>query len=82
MATLGEAWRPYRGAAAHLLWAYYRVAKNAGFNAAPPDADAETAARSDTKTRRARPAWRKTSKRPVRAKSKARIAKPGKNNGR
>jgi DNA-3-methyladenine glycosylase II len=24
METLAESWRPYRGAAAHLLWAYYR----------------------------------------------------------
>jgi len=36
MAELGEAWRPYRGAAAHLFWAYYRVAKKAGFDATPP----------------------------------------------
>ena len=27
MIKLAEAWRPHRGAAAHLLWAYYRVAK-------------------------------------------------------
>jgi DNA-3-methyladenine glycosylase II len=27
MAPLAEPWRPYRGAAAHLWWAYYRVAK-------------------------------------------------------
>ena len=27
MVTLGEAWRPWRGVAAHLLWAYYRVLK-------------------------------------------------------
>jgi DNA-3-methyladenine glycosylase II len=41
MAEIGEAWRPYRGAAAHLFWAYYRVTKRAGFNAAPPDAAAK-----------------------------------------
>ena len=28
MAPLAEPWRPYRGAAAHLWWAYYRVLKN------------------------------------------------------
>jgi len=28
MAPLAEPWRPYRGAAAHLWWAYYRVVKN------------------------------------------------------
>ncbi len=27
MAAIGDAWRPYRGAAAHLFWAYYKVAK-------------------------------------------------------
>ena len=27
MAKLGEAWRPWRGVAAHLLWAYYHVVK-------------------------------------------------------
>lgn len=41
MAEIGDAWRPYRGAAAHLFWAYYRVTKRAGFNAAPPDAAAK-----------------------------------------
>jgi DNA-3-methyladenine glycosylase II len=33
--ALGEAWRPWRGAAAHLFWAYYKVAKAPGFVAAP-----------------------------------------------
>ena len=32
----GELWRPWRGAAAHLFWAYYRVARSAAFEAAPP----------------------------------------------
>ncbi len=41
MAEIGEAWRPWRGAAAHLFWAYYRVTKRADFNAAPPDAAAK-----------------------------------------
>lgn len=27
MIALAEAWRPFRGAAAHLWWAYYRVAR-------------------------------------------------------
>jgi DNA-3-methyladenine glycosylase II len=43
MAVIGEAWRPWRGAAAHLFWAYYRVTKRAGFNAAPPDAETKSA---------------------------------------
>ncbi len=29
MTALAEAWRPFRGAAAHLWWAYYRVARTA-----------------------------------------------------
>ena len=38
MAAIGEIWRPWRGAAAHLFWAYYRVAKAPGFEAVlPPD---------------------------------------------
>jgi DNA-3-methyladenine glycosylase II len=28
MAPLAEPWRPLRGAAAHLWWAYYKVIKN------------------------------------------------------
>jgi DNA-3-methyladenine glycosylase II len=35
MARLSETWRPWRGAAAHLLWAYYKVAKTPGFDALP-----------------------------------------------
>jgi DNA-3-methyladenine glycosylase II len=27
LGAIADAWRPWRGAAAHLLWAYYRVAK-------------------------------------------------------
>lgn len=27
LTTIGERWRPYRGVAAHLLWAYYRIVK-------------------------------------------------------
>lgn len=37
MAELGEIWRPYRGAAAHLFWAYYKVVKASGFDPMPPD---------------------------------------------
>lgn len=44
MAAIGDAWRPWRGAAAHLFWAYYRVAKAPGFEAVlPPDPQAGTA---------------------------------------
>ena len=37
MAAIGEAWRPYRGAAAHLFWAYYKVVKANGFDPMPPE---------------------------------------------
>jgi DNA-3-methyladenine glycosylase II len=46
MTALSEIWRPYRGAAAHLFWAYYRVTKKAGFSATPPEAEPQPA---DTK---------------------------------
>jgi DNA-3-methyladenine glycosylase II len=36
--ALGEAWRPYRGAAAHLFWSYYKVVKASGFDPMPPEA--------------------------------------------
>jgi DNA-3-methyladenine glycosylase II len=37
MAVIGEAWRPWRGAAAHLFWAYYKVVKASGFDPIPPE---------------------------------------------
>jgi DNA-3-methyladenine glycosylase II len=36
MATIGDIWRPWRGAAAHLFWAYYKIAKAPGFEATLP----------------------------------------------
>jgi len=65
MAAIGEAWRPYRGAAAHLFWAYYKVVKAKGFDPIPVEKPApvttkkavskkssrKTAARRATKTR-------------------------------
>jgi DNA-3-methyladenine glycosylase II len=39
LAVLADAWRPWRGAAAHLLWAFYKVAKGRDGtlrNAMPP----------------------------------------------
>ncbi len=40
MAALAEGWRPYRGAAAHLWWAYYRAVKgHEGVIAQPRKAD-------------------------------------------
>ena len=37
MAVIGETWRPWRGAAAHLFWAYYKVVKASGFDPIPPE---------------------------------------------
>src|SRR5690606_24079459 len=47
MARLGEAWRPWRGVAAHLLWAYYKAAKTPGFSALPLAAKDRAAARNE-----------------------------------
>lgn len=45
MAEIGDAWRPWRGAAAHLFWAYYKVAKAPGFESVlPPEAPKTTRA--------------------------------------
>lgn len=39
LAKMAEAWRPWRGVAAHLLWAYYHVVKRReGISLAPPAA--------------------------------------------
>lgn len=81
MADIGETWRPYRGAAAHLFWAYYRVTKRAGFNAAPPDAatksmengaktDHTKKGRSQTPPKKAIAAARATVKRATKARQK------------
>ena len=63
MAAIGEAWRPYRGAAAHLFWAYYKVVKANGFDPIPvekSDKVAKNAAAGTTSRRVARqPATRK-----------------------
>lgn len=37
--VIGERWRPYRGVAAHLLWAYYRVVKGRSGMMPLPQAD-------------------------------------------
>lgn len=55
MAGLGDAWRPWRGAAAHLFWAFYRVAKAPGFDALPaPPTAAESSPTASRKRPRAR----------------------------
>ena len=60
MAVHGERWRPWRGAAAHLFWAYYKITKAPGFEAVPLDAAevskqvAKTTRKSAATPRRAR----------------------------
>jgi DNA-3-methyladenine glycosylase II len=41
MVQLAEAWRPYRGVAAHLLWAYYAAVKRRDPVPAPPKTEAK-----------------------------------------
>lgn len=45
--ALAESWRPFRGAAAYLLWAYYKVAK--GRSGTPTENAAKKAAKKTTK---------------------------------
>ncbi|MBM3528571.1 MAG: DNA-3-methyladenine glycosylase 2 family protein [Alphaproteobacteria bacterium] len=47
MVRLGESWRPWRGVAAHLLWAYYHVVKRR--EGAPVSATAKPKARNVSK---------------------------------
>lgn len=69
MATLGDAWRPWRGAAAHLFWAYYRVAKAPGFEAAPPAALPATASEAPPR-RRAKATKSRAKSKPVATRAK------------
>lgn len=75
MAAIGEAWRPWRGAAAHLFWAYYKVVKANGFDPMPPE-KAGTVAREKSSRRAAAnpPARLKTKKsiknRPAKGRAK------------
>jgi DNA-3-methyladenine glycosylase II len=53
MGPLAEAWRPWRGAAACMLWTYYRAAKGReGIVTAPAKAPAATRARKSPRTAR------------------------------
>jgi DNA-3-methyladenine glycosylase II len=83
MAEIGEAWRPWRGAAAHLFWAYYRVTKRAGFNAAPPDAETKLLSNGAKPRSTKKPGRRAPLKKVVARKAPARRStKARKNNGR
>jgi DNA-3-methyladenine glycosylase II len=45
LTALADIWRPWRGVAAHLFWAYYKAIKAPGFTPAPPAAPVRTAPR-------------------------------------
>jgi len=68
MAVIADAWRPHRGAAAHLFWAYYRVTKRPGFNALPPDVGPK-AATNGAKTVKTKPRSRGSAKKATAAKA-------------
>jgi len=69
--ALGEAWRPYRGAAAHLFWSYYKVVKASGFDPMPPEtAKKKAPAKKTAKKRssRTRAAAKPSSKKSVKGR--------------
>jgi DNA-3-methyladenine glycosylase II len=82
MAVIAEAWRPYRGAAAHLFWAYYRVAKKAGFNAVPLDAVPAKAANGNKAVSAAKPRMAKQVKTRVTGRTGKNRQRKDKQNGR
>jgi DNA-3-methyladenine glycosylase II len=64
LTKLAEAWRPWRGVAAHLLWAYYHVVKRREGVSLEPAAKAKMPAKKKTtkkKTAKKKTASRKTS---------------------
>lgn len=70
MIALAEAWRPWRGVAAHLLWAYYHVVKrrDGAVLQATPEAKAKTKAKTKSKSKAATPAAKPKAKRDGRTK--------------
>jgi DNA-3-methyladenine glycosylase II len=70
MAGLGDIWRPWRGAAAHLFWAYYRVAKAPGFEALPAAAPPTESPRKTRPRRGTAPAGDTVKPRRTRAAAK------------
>jgi DNA-3-methyladenine glycosylase II len=52
LTKLAEAWRPWRGVAAHLLWAYYHAVKKRDVVPVQPDAKNEKAAKKMAKKTR------------------------------
>lgn len=68
--ALGEKWRPWRGAAAYLLWTYYRVAKGrSGTPASAKVAPTKIAAKKQRVKSATRPAARKRAAKSRRKKS-------------
>jgi DNA-3-methyladenine glycosylase II len=65
LAKLAEAWRPWRGVAAHLLWAYYHVVKRREGISLEPGAQAKKPARKTAKKTIQKKAKKKTKKRKV-----------------
>jgi DNA-3-methyladenine glycosylase II len=65
LTALAEGWRPFRGAGAYLLWAYYKIAK--GRSGTPAENAAKKAA---TKTARAKSARKPPAKKRVAKKRK------------
>jgi DNA-3-methyladenine glycosylase II len=62
LTKLAEAWRPWRGVAAHLLWAYYHAVKRREGVSLEPAAQKKKPA----KTRKKKKAKKKTTKRKIR----------------
>jgi DNA-3-methyladenine glycosylase II len=75
MAVIGEAWRPWRGAAAHLFWAYYKVVKANGFDPMPPEKTKVAAPKK-------KPSRRTVAKSPAKKSSKTKLATGRAKNGR
>jgi DNA-3-methyladenine glycosylase II len=63
MAVIGDAWRPYRGAAAHLFWAYYKVVKANGFDPVPAEKPQKIVA-NGKRARAAKPPVKRTAATP------------------
>src|ERR1051325_11922925 len=52
LAKMAEAWRPWRGVAAHLLWAYYHVVKKRDVVPVQPNGGPNEAAGTNTTKRK------------------------------
>ena len=77
LTKIAEAWRPWRGVAAHLMWAYYHVVKKReGITVETKKPKAPVKNQAKKKTARKKPA-KKTARKPATRKSKnARTRRP------